>query len=374
MKWERKIFKDFIKLQRGFDLPKSQFVEGEYPVIGSTSILGYHNQYKVNGPGVITGRSGTLGQVQYVSTDYYPHNTSLWVKDFKGNTPRFVYYLLKTINLAKYNGGGAVPTLNRNVLDNIELSIPNIDTQEKIASLLSAYDDLIENNLKRIKLLEESAQLLYRQWFVDFKFPSYENTKFIKGIPEGWEKKSLCDIAEINARNIKDKKAYSTINYIDISSVTTGIIHNKTVYDILEAPGRAKRIVKDGDIIWSNVRPNRKSYSLILDPLENDIASTGFSVLSATEVPFTFLYQAVTTDEFVGYLVNNATGSAYPAVKASDFEKAELLTPSKDILEEFHIITESVHRNIHSLLKLNQKLKEARDILLPRLMDGSIEV
>ena len=106
-------FKDFVVLQRGFDLPKKDMSDGSYPVIGSTSIIGHHNEYKVEPPGVITGRSGSLGIVQYIRDKYWPHNTALWVKDFKGNSPHNVYYYLQTLNLGRFNSGAGVPTLNR---------------------------------------------------------------------------------------------------------------------------------------------------------------------------------------------------------------------------------------------------------------------
>ncbi|MBI4232360.1 restriction endonuclease subunit S, partial [Candidatus Peregrinibacteria bacterium] len=172
-------FKEFVTLQRGFDLPRSQMIEGEYPVIGSTSIIGFHNEYKKEPPGVVTGRSGSLGVVQYINCKYWPHNTSLWVKDFKGNFPRYVYYLLKTLPLANYNAGAGVPTLNRNHLDNLGIQIHDLSGQRKVSRILSAYDDLIENNTRRIQILEEMAQRIYREWFVDFRFPGHEKVKFV---------------------------------------------------------------------------------------------------------------------------------------------------------------------------------------------------
>ena len=125
------LFKDFIKLQRGHDLPKKDMIEGDYPVVGSTSIIGFHNEYKYDPPGVITGRSGSLGFVQYIKTKYWPHNTALWVKDFKGNLPQYVYYFLKTLDLAKFNSGVGVPTLNRNDLDTLEIKIHENDDQKR---------------------------------------------------------------------------------------------------------------------------------------------------------------------------------------------------------------------------------------------------
>ena len=128
-------FKNFITLQRGFDLPRKDMEIGPYPVIGSTSTIGYHNDFKVEPPGVITGRSGSLGTVQYVTTRYWPHNTALWVKDFKGNHPRYVYYFIQTLNLEHFNSGVGVPTLNRNDLDTLEIKIHPEPIQRKIAEV-----------------------------------------------------------------------------------------------------------------------------------------------------------------------------------------------------------------------------------------------
>lgn len=171
-------FRNFITLQRGFDLPKKNMVEGPYPVVGSTTIIGYHNKYKVSPPGVMTGRSGSLGKVQFIEQNYWPHNTSLWVKDFKGNNPKYIYYYLSTLGLDRFNSGAGVPTLNRNHLDELEIFVHDISDQRKIAATLSAYDDLIEVNTRRIHVMEAIAQSVYREWFgkVDKK-----------SLQKGWE-------------------------------------------------------------------------------------------------------------------------------------------------------------------------------------------
>lgn len=124
----------------------------------------------------------------------------MWVKDFKGNYPRYVYYFLQTLNLERFNSGAGVPTLNRNDLDTLEISIHDFPIQQKIAFILSAYDDLIENNNKRIKILEEMAQAVYKEWFVNFRFPGHKKVKMVKSkmgmIPEGWEVKTLDDVLQ----------------------------------------------------------------------------------------------------------------------------------------------------------------------------------
>ena len=137
--WKKVKFLDFIVLQRGFDLTKDSIKDGPYPVVCSTSIMGYHNNYKVEGPGVVTGRSGTLGETQYVKGNFWPHNTTLFVKDFKGNNRQFVYYFLKNFDIASMGGGAAIPSLNRNVLSNLSVTIPDLSIQNNIANILSRY-------------------------------------------------------------------------------------------------------------------------------------------------------------------------------------------------------------------------------------------
>lgn len=368
-------FKEFVTLQRGFDLPKTQMKDGEVPVLGSNCVIGYHNEAKVEPPGVVTGRSGTLGAVQYIDEPYWPHNTSLWVKDFKDNLPSYVYYKLQTLQLERFNGGASVPTLNRNVLDTLKIKVPDLPTQERIAEVLSAYDDLIENNRRRIRLLEESARLLYREWFVHFRFPGHEHIpRTHSGLPEGWKKATLGEIAETNEQSYSKKDLPELLNYIDISSVTQGIITQKTTMLSSEAPGRARRIAKHGDVIWSNVRPNLKAYSLVMHPEDIDVFSTGFTVMTAKKVPYSYIYCLTTTDAFVSYLVNHTTGASYPAVRPDDFERCEIAVPPQPLLEQFHEFCAQNFEMIYKLNEQNQKLAAARDILLPRLMNGEVAV
>jgi len=168
MKWETIEIGNVLTLQRGFDITKKEQKEGEYPVVSSSGIQSFHNDFKVKGEGVVIGRKGTLGTCYFLKQDFWAHDTTLYVKDFKGNYRRFVYYLLQTLNLASLDVGSSNPTLNRNHVHKLKVTLPPLQTQRKIASILSAYDDLIENNLKRIKLLEEKALCEYKL-IVDFK-------------------------------------------------------------------------------------------------------------------------------------------------------------------------------------------------------------
>ena len=256
----------------------------------------------------------------------------------------------------------------------LEVKLPSIEIQKQIADILSAYDDLIENNQKKIKLLEEAAQRLYKEWFVDLRFPGHENTKIVDGIPEGWQWCKVRDVADINSSALPKNYKEDFIDYVDLGSVRCGHIETRTRYNLNEAPGRAKRCAKDGDIIWGMVRPNLKAYALVTNPKETDVFSTGFAVLSAKKVPYSYLYCAVTQEEFVGYLVNATNGAAYPAVKPVHFEVADILKPDDKILEQFHGVADLIFRKIEMLDKQNHNLSEARDLLLPKLMNGEAEM
>lgn len=254
------------------------------------------------------------------------------------------------------------------------VNVPPLTVQRRIASILSTYDDLIENNIRRAEILEEMARRLYEEWFVRLRFPGHEDAASTGGLPKGWGIVRLESIADVNPESIKPRNAPETINYIDIASVSPGRIDQVQPMAFSEAPGRARRKVRSEDIIWSCVRPNRRSHALILNPEPDTIASTGFAVLRATGVPFSYLYQAVRADGFVQYLVNHATGAAYPAVKASDFEAAEIIHPGRDLLHTFHAAVAPMLRLGHLLDRKNANLRAQRDLLLPKLISGQIDV
>ena len=223
-------------------------------------------------------------------------------------------------------------------------------------------------------MLEQAARLLYKEWFVHLRFPGHEHVTITNGVPDGWSRQPLGEIATTNRECYKKGTLPAEINYIDISSVTRGRIVAKNRMRSEEAPGRAKRKARIGDVIWSNVRPNLRAYSPVLDLEDNDVFSTGFTVLSPDTVPYSYLYLATTTDDFVKHLVNHATGASYPAVRADDFERANMLVPSEQIVELFNDKVDASFRITSILERESRALESARDLLLPRLMSGELVV
>lgn len=164
--WEQRKVKDIAPLQRGFDLPTSQMKEGVYPVVMSNGIGGYHSQYKVKGPGIVTGRSGTIGKLHYIEDDYWPHNTTLWVTDFYGNNQKFIYYMYQCLDLSHFSTGSGVPTLNRNDVHDEVVCIPSVGEQKKISDYLTNLDHLITLHQHKCNELLNIKKFMLEKMFV----------------------------------------------------------------------------------------------------------------------------------------------------------------------------------------------------------------
>ena len=144
LSWEQRKLGEVAPLQRGFDLPVNQMTPGPYPVVMSNGIGGWHSKYMVKGPGVVTGRSGTIGRLHYIEQNFWPHNTSLWVTSFNGNEPRFIYWLYASLDLERFGSGSGVPTLNRNDVHDLRVRFPcDVVEQRRIGTFFSRLDHLI---------------------------------------------------------------------------------------------------------------------------------------------------------------------------------------------------------------------------------------
>ena len=203
--WKVKRIGDFAPLQRGFDLPTDKIIKGNYPVVYSNGILNYHHEYKVKGPGVVTGRSGTIGKVTYVESDYWPHNTSLWVTDFKNNDPQYVFHLYKYLDLSKFSSGSGVPTLNRNDVHSYKIAVPPLPEQHRIVSVLSLWDTAIAKQTALIEKLTLRKRGLMQQLLT--------GKKRLKGFEGEWKLIKLGDIAErITRKNEENNQNVVTIS------------------------------------------------------------------------------------------------------------------------------------------------------------------
>ncbi len=324
-----------------------------------------------------TGRSVLLNHRFFEAHLKYPVLCSSFSRHLRLDTskcsPEFISYLLK---LMYANGQMAIYNLQHTGVSRFQfttfkqkthLKLPPLPIQRRLAEVLGRYDALIENYQHQIGILEAMAQNLYREWFVRERCPHAQASDF--------ELKSLSEIAQVNVLTISEKDENAVIKYVDISSVGTGRINDTTTYVLKDAPGRAKRLVQHGDIVFSTVRPENRSYALILFPASNLVFSTGFAVITPNQ-PFysSFIYCSISTDAFITEIANKAKGAAYPQVGFDDLMETTLTVPSEEVLMKFHRMAEPIFQKAQNLQAQTTRLRQMRDKLLPRLMSGQLSV
>jgi type I restriction enzyme S subunit len=319
--------------------------------------------------------AGLLGSSALIpENDRFLHNQRLGLIDkideelFNKN---FLYYLFNTYSIRGQISGSASGTKVRHTspdkIYRVKIKIPDVTTQQKISDILSKYDDLIENNRRRIELLERSARLLYKEWFVRLRFPGHEHTPIIDGIPEGWEKVRLKDIADLTMGQSPESEYYNEDRsglpfHQGVTNFGIRFPENK-VYC-----AKITRIANEGDILFSVRAPvGRMNISL-----EKIIIGRGLAAIRAKHNYQGFLYYHLKNYFFKEDMIGS--GVIFASVTKAGLENVQLIKPKDSILAIFLDKTISIDEQIKILFRQNQKLKQARDILLPKLMNGEIEV
>ena len=384
--WDTVTLGEVVTLQRGFDLPAVDRRAGTVPIVSSSGITGSHDEPRVCPPGVVTGRYGTLGQVFYLEEPFWPLNTTLYVKDFHGNHPRFCAYLLECQGFGSRSGAAAVPGVNRNALHRIAIRNPPRPTQRKIAAILSAYDAQIDNNNHRIKILEEMAQRIYREWFVDFRYPNRENVPLIDSelgpIPHGWRVASLKSVCErvVDGDWIETKdQGGSAYRLLQVSNIAKGAFRETGNFRyVSEETFQRLRCtkVRVGYVLVSRM-PDPIGRAWYVDHLETP-------AVTAVDVAIIEPSTQVASGRYIAFSLNTERNLAYAAARASgttraritrrDLETFPVLLPPEPILSAFSRLLDGAGDLTLALILQSRNLRETRDLLLPRLISGDIDV
>ena len=326
----------------------------------------------MKGPGVVTGRYGTLGQVFFVETDYWPLNTSLYVENFKGNDPRFVSFFLSTLNFGLQNAAGAVPGVNRNHLHAIKVRVPPLPIQRRIAGILSAYDELIENSRRRIRILEAMARALYREWFVHFRFPGHESVPRVPSplgeIPQGWEVRNVKDIASVTYGFPFSSKKFNAIGIgmpvIRIRDIPVGTSATFTEEDV-ELKYHVKNghilVGMDGDFhmcIWASGHALQNQR---VARFESNGEIGNLHLLLSLEKPIQDFNKAI-------------VGTTVAHLGDMHIKTIQLVWPPAGLRLKARDALEPMSEQIIQLKRQIQNLRRTRDLLLPRLLSGQIDV
>ena len=278
--------------------------------------------------------------------------------------------------------GATVNGITLDMLTDIQIALPPLNVQGKIANTMSTYDDLIENNQKQIKLLEEAAQRLYKEWFVDFRFPGYENAKFIDGIPEGWRKAKLNDVLAKITTGLNPRKNFvlgSGENYyVTIKNMKDNNIYLDDKCDRIDDEALIKinkrSDLQKGDILFSGIGTMGRVY-LIGIPTDNwNVSESVFTMRANDNISKEMLYLLLLSPDMQGYCDTHAHGVAQRGIRMADIKNYQFYLPVSEIIENFTNNAKPFTKKIQILQRQNILLTQARDRLLPKLMSGEIEV
>lgn len=379
MSWRTATLIDLVTLQRGFDITKAAQRPGDVPVVSSSGIGSYHDEAKAPGPGVVIGRKGTLGTVFFIDKPFWPHDTTLWVTDFHGNEPRYAYYFLKTLRLAEFDVGAANPTLNRNHIHGLPIRLPDRAAQGRIADVLSVYDDLIENNTRRIKILEEMARSLYREWFVNFRFPGHEKLRQVATqagpVPQGWPVRPLTEVIELNPRTTVAKEAEKP--FVPMTSLSND---SMLITGVERREGNSGAKFKNGDTLFARITPclenGKTGYVQFLSD-EDAVAfgSTEFIVMRERELTREMIYLLARSEALRDHAIKSMSGATgRQRVQERCFDTFFVAVPPPSLRDRFSACVRPIFEAVYALARKNVHLRAARDLLLPRLVSGEIEL
>ncbi|MGN5594871.1 restriction endonuclease subunit S [Stutzerimonas nitrititolerans] len=426
--WKELDLGDVIELKRGYDLPKGKRSVGVVPIVSSSGISDFHSEAMVKGPGVVTGRYGTIGQVFYIDSDFWPLNTTLYVRDFKGSDPRFISYFLRTLDFQAYSDKGAVPGVNRNHLHRAKVRVPALPVQKAIARVLDTLDSKIGLNRRINQTLEAMAQAIFKSWFVDFDpvkakitaieqgeaplraamraisgktdaeldqmprehhdqlastaalFPDAMEESELGDIPKGWTHGVLGDVCSFTAGSAfkpehqgSTEGDYPFIKVSDMNLAGNEVFiqsANNYVSKAQQSEMKAK-LHPLGATVFAKIGvaliSNRRRLLTTPTIIDNNLMSA--SPVEGKSGAY-FLHSMLSTIDF-NTLVS---GTALPYLNVSDLKKIPIVRPPHDVGCAFERKASSIFSMMQALAEQSSTLADTRDNLLPKLLSGEVDL
>jgi type I restriction enzyme, S subunit len=407
VEWRDATLGEFVTLQRGHDLTDTARRPGTVPVFGAAGQNGFHDTAIARGPGIVVGRSGaSFGRVHYCKTDFWPHNTGLYVTDFRGNNPRFAFYLLKAVDFSRYNSGSAQPSLNRNFIYPIEIRIPPLDEQRAIAHILGALDDKIQLNQHMNESLESMARALFKSWFVDFDpvrakaegrslhlprqftkfFPESFETSELGVSPKGWRVASIGELCRRVAMGPFGSDI-KTANFVEAgvpivrgSNLADGFVENSFVF-LTEQKADELRNANafPGDIVITHrgtlgqvglIPPNSRFPRYVVSQSQMLLAVD--QGLSTSRYVFDFLQSPIGQHA----LLANTSQTGVPAIArpTTSVKAIRLIAPPIQVLAAFDQLVKPIYMRRDRSIGETRTLRALRDSLLTKLVSGDLRI
>jgi len=350
--------------------------EGPFPVYGSNGTIGGTSE-PLHEEGIVIGRVGAYcGSLELPKLPFWASDNTIVAKPRRGDLDlRFAFYALSNLRLNRWAGGSAQPLLTQTVLREVPILIPVLELQLRVVRILSAYDDLIENNQRRIEILEEMARLLYREWFVHFRFPGHEDVVMVDSrlgrIPEGWEVGPLDRLVANIRRSAKPGVGLHQHPYIPIDCISArSMTINKT------KPGAEAKssllLFEAGDILFGAMRPY--FHKVAVAPEQGVTRATCFVLRPRQEGWHSYCLLTLFRDETVAFATSSSRGTTIPyAVWDGSMPRLPVLLPPDDLMGRLESVVRPQLQLAQTLVRQNANLRAARDLLLPKLVSGQLD-
>ena len=405
--WEEVTLGEVLTLQRGLDLPVQDRKHGKVPIVASNGITGYHNHAPVKAPGVVIGRSGSIGGGQYIECDYWPLNTTLWVKDFKGNDPRYCYYLLRSIDFSGLNAGSGVPTLNRNHLHPMRMKRPPVAEQKQISSMLGTIDDRIALLRETNATLEAIAQAMFKSWFVDFDpvhakaqgiapegmgeataalFPDSFEESELGLVPKGWSMTSVSQVAEVvkgKSYSSSELAAQHDTALVTLKSFARGGGFRLDGFKPYTGKYKLSQVVVSGDLIvaYTDVTQaaeliGKPAIVVGVEEYKTLVASLDVGIVrpEPSKCNRQFLYGLFRTEPFQSHTFAHTSGTTVLHLAKEGIGSFQFPCPPVELIVAYAEIAEAIVGRSQTNIDLMRTLATLRDTLLPRLISGQLRL
>ncbi len=385
--WKEYKLSDLMQIKYGKD--HKHLADGSFPLYGSGGIMRYVEKPLYESESILIPRKGTLSNLFYLDKPFWSVDTMFYSKiNSELVFPKYLFYTLKTYDLASLNVGSAVPSLTTEVLNEVLVSLPPLPVQTAIAEILSSLDDKIELNNKINAELEALAQALFKRWFVDFEFPN-ENGEPYKSsggemveselgeIPKGWEVYAMNELLETVSKtyplhNVKE------VVFLNTGDIQDGKFLHKNLSNPENLPGQAKKSISKNDILYSEIRPANKRFAYVYFNSSQYVVSTKLMVMrSKGELNSLFQYFYLTQKEVIEYLqqLAESRSGTFPQITFSEISTIKIALPHFELVNEFAEIALKPYYNYQfNKEEENESLMKLRDTLLPKLISGELEV
>ena len=377
MEYKKCKLKELLIIKNGKDHKK--LAEGDYPVYGSGGYMRSVNSFLYDRTSILLPRKGTLSNIQYVSGNPFWTVDTIYYTVLNENLydPYYLFLYLNALDLSGYDSGASIPSMTSKTYYSLNVELPEQKIQAKVANIIRAYDNLIENNNKRIKLLEQIAENLYKELFVRFRFPGYENTKFVDGIPSDWQILRMSDFCYVTDGTHDTPKPVNDggVPLVTGKCIKNGFIDFNEPYNISyqDHESISKRSgLQTGDILFSNIGTVGTTCLVNYD---REFSVKNVIIFKPDNIKVSnYLYSWLNSDSIQAIFATQTNGASQQFVGLNFMRRFKILVPNANVLDLYSDRIKPIRTEIVKLHDINENLIKQRDMLLPRLMSGKLEV